>query len=76
MTQPIHYTDLDLLMRICDRMGYGVHYGQFIAEVSKEERHRLLMQERRKQDKKDAERRAKLEERGRMRASAPTESKT
>jgi hypothetical protein len=49
-------------MRICERMGYGVHYGQFIAEVSPEKRHRLLAQERKKQDKKDAERRAKLEE--------------
>ena len=62
MTQPIHYSDLDLLMRICDRMGYGVHYGQFIAEVPKAERDRLLTIERKKQDKKDAERRAKLDE--------------
>lgn len=61
MTQLIHHTDLDLLMRICDRMGYGVHYGQFIAEVSPEKRHRLLAQERKKQDKKDAKRREELE---------------
>ena len=60
--QVLHHDDLDLLMRICDRMGYGVHYGQFIAEVSPEKRHRLLAQERKKQDKKDAERRKKLEE--------------
>lgn len=62
MTQPIHYDDLDLLMRICERMGYGPHYGRFVSEVSPEERHRLLRKERKKQDKKDAERRAKLEE--------------
>ena len=62
MTQPIHYDDLDLLMRICERKGYGCHYGQFIAEVPKAERDRLLDKERKKQDKKDAERRAKLEE--------------
>ena len=60
--QVLHHDDLDLLMRICDRMGYGVHYGQFIAEVSPEKRHRLLAQERKKQDKKDAEWRKKLEE--------------
>lgn len=61
MTQPIHYSDLDLLMRICDRMGYGVHYGQFIAEVPKAERDRLLDKERKKQDKLDEKRRKELE---------------
>jgi len=60
--QLLHHDDLDLLMRICERKGYGPHYGRFVSEVSPEERHRLLRKERKKQDKKDAERRAKLEE--------------
>lgn len=60
--QILHHDDLDLLMRICERKGYGCHYGRFVAEVPLAERERLLDKERKKQDKKDAERRAKLEE--------------
>ena len=61
MTQPIHYDNLDLLMRICERKGYGRHYGLFVAETTPAQRRAWLNKERKKQEKKDAERRAKLE---------------
>ena len=61
MTQPIHYDDLDLMMRICEKKGYGCHYGRFVAEIPLAERERLLDKERKKQDKKDAKRREELE---------------
>ena len=64
--KPIHYDDLDLLMRACERMGYGPHYGRFAAELSAEERARILEEERRRQDRRDALRR-KAEEKERIR---------
>lgn len=48
------YDDLDLIMRACERMGYGVHYGRFVAETSPERRKLLLDEERRKQARRDA----------------------
>ena len=59
--QILHHDDLDLLMRICERVGYGCHYGRFVAEVPLEERERLLDKERKKQDKLDEKRRKELE---------------
>lgn len=61
MTQPLHHDDLDLLMRICERQGYGCHYGRFVAETTPAQRRSWLDKERKKQDKRDAKRREELE---------------
>ena len=60
--QILHHDDLDLLMRICERKGYGCHYGKFVAETKESDRKRWLDAERKKQDKRDAERLARMEE--------------
>jgi len=57
----LRHDDIDLLMRICDRMGYGTSYGRFVAEVPEKVRVAELAKERRKQDKRDAEKRKRWE---------------
>ena len=46
---------MDLLMRICEREGYGVNYGVFVAKTTPEDRQRWLAEERRKESEKRGE---------------------
>ena len=55
------FDDLDLLMRIAERKGYGVRYGEFVAHTTERQRHKWLVAERKKQDKIDEQRRKAIE---------------
>ena len=57
----MRHDDLDLLMRICEREGYGVRYGEFVAHTTEKQRKKWLDEERERQDRIDEARRKAME---------------
>jgi len=58
---PRKYDMVDLLMPACEKMGYGVHYGDFIANTTPEERQKLAEKERRRRERKRRREEERLE---------------
>lgn len=49
------YDTVDLLMKKCEELGYGVQYGRFVAETTPEDRARWANEERERREKERME---------------------
>lgn len=58
---PRKYDMVDLLMPACEKMGFGVHYGEFVANTTPEQRAKLAEKERRRREYRRRREEARLE---------------